>query len=95
MKHGLAQTKEALENIELLIKEVSAGHFIPKKFRKKPFTIELRDTYVAYLEDEADRVYDLIQSQQPRSSSTTPSIKVIAPRVLAPVFTPVQSDETK
>ncbi len=43
-------------SIEVLIYEVENNLHIPIRFRAAPFTIELRDAYVAYLKRELARM---------------------------------------
>lgn len=51
--YDLYKMKMSLKDIESLIDEVDRKLFIPKKFRKAPFTEKLRNNYVAYLKREA------------------------------------------
>lgn len=50
----LGKMKQSLEQIDSLIQEVAEGMFIPKRFRKAPFTPKIRDEYVSYLKRERD-----------------------------------------
>lgn len=50
------KTQDAIENIESLIDEVSKDYFIPKRFRKEPFTKDIKDKYVEYLREEVEGI---------------------------------------
>lgn len=44
--------KASLADMEDLYREVSENLFIPRRFRKAPFTKELKDRYLLYLSRE-------------------------------------------
>jgi len=51
--YDVYKMKMSLRDIQSLIQEVENKLFIPKKFRKSPFTDRLRNDYVTYLKREA------------------------------------------
>lgn len=50
--NDLEKMQYAYQNIESLAYEVANGLFIPKRFRKAPFTEALKVQYVRYLSNE-------------------------------------------
>lgn len=53
MIYDINKMKQALFDIQTLADEVEKGYHIPKRFRKAPFTPEMRSAYVTYLRREA------------------------------------------
>jgi hypothetical protein len=72
--HELDKLKQALGNIESLADEVEKGLFLPKRFRKAPFTPELKAGYVKYLRSEASdlkrRIKQMDRSNQNNKTET-------------------------
>lgn len=60
MKHDL---EVAINNVQSLRYEVENNLFIPKRFRKNPFTKEVRDGYVKYLKEEEKRLSDRLRGK--------------------------------
>ncbi len=60
--------KKSLRSLNSLIKDISDAQYIPPKFRREPFTEELRLDYLAYLTRERSRLEKQIQVyEQPQS----------------------------
>ncbi len=55
--------QKSLRSLNSLIKDIEAVQYIPPKFRREPFTEELRLDYLAYLTRERARLEKQIQVQ--------------------------------
>jgi hypothetical protein len=66
---------QALAEVQELRNEVASDLFIPKKFRRSPFTTETRDRYVAYLDREISRIQEKTQRRVFENGAASPAQK--------------------
>lgn len=69
----VTKMKQALTNMVSLADEVEQGLFLPKRFRKAPFTPEKRERYVKYLRKEAEDLQKRIEKAAPAEKAVVPS----------------------
>lgn len=60
----MTQMKQALADMRELYDEVATDSFIPKKFRKAPFTKFLRNGYLHYLKKEIDNLAHRVEGHK-------------------------------
>ena len=59
----MMRQKQALADMRELYEEVATDSFIPKKYRKAPFTKFLRNGYLHYLKKEIDNLAHRVEGK--------------------------------